>query len=321
MKTIGAVIGSCIFVITVFFPLSLEAGEEILIGTGSRDGVYYYAGKAICRMVARGPGSLSCKVTPTPGSLYNLANVRDGGLDIGLVQSDWHYNAVNGTGPARFMAGSFDNLRSLFSLHTESVTLVVRRDAGITRFDQLPGHRVNIGNPGSGQRATMELLMDAMGWTKETFLLAEELNASEQSFALCNSRIDAMVYVVGHPNASVSKAAKLCNAVIVPVNGPVIEQMVAGTPYYMHTRIPGGLYQENPDPVSTFGLVATVVASSDLSDTMAYTIVKSVFEDLDTFRKLHPALGKLEPSRMVREGLSAQLHPGARQYFEEKGLL
>jgi TRAP transporter TAXI family solute receptor len=321
MKKILKIVGNCFLCMILSVPFAANAQEEILIGTGSKDGVYYYAGKAICRIVNTKVEGVSCKVLSTPGSLYNLSNVRDGGLDFGIAQSDWQYHAVHGTGPAKFMDGSFENLRALFSLHAEPFTLVVRRDSGITNINELIGHRVNIGNPGSGQRATMEVVMDAMDWSKKDFSLVEELSASEQSFALCNDRIEAMVYTVGHPNASVSKAIKLCNATIARVNGEIIDKLVADNPYYAYTDIAGKLYPQHPDPIRTFGVIATLVASSDLSEDTVYRIVSAVFENMETFRKLHPAFGVLDPEKMVRDGLSAKLHDGAIKYFKEKGLL
>jgi TRAP transporter TAXI family solute receptor len=321
MKKIVKLLGNCLLCAAFLLPIPVLADEQILIGTGSKDGVYYYAGKAICRIVNTKVKGVSCSVESTAGSLYNLSNVRDGGLDIGIAQSDWQYHAVKGTGPVKFMDGAFQNLRALFSLHAEPFTLVVRRDAGITRLEEIVGHRVNIGNPGSGQRATMEVVMRAMNWSKKDFQLVTELNASEQSFALCNNRVQAMVYTVGHPNASVSKAAKLCNATIATVDGSVIDKLVADNPYYAYTDIPGGLYPGISNPVRTFGVKATVVTSADLSTDTVYRIVQALFENLDEFRKLHPAFNVLQPEKMVRDGISAELHDGAKKYYREKGLL
>jgi TRAP transporter TAXI family solute receptor len=321
MKKILKILGSWLLCAAILTPVSTLAGEQILIGTGSKDGVYYYAGKAICHTVSKAVEGISCESLPTAGSLYNLINVRQGGLDIGVCQSDWQYQAVKRSGPFEFMDGAFDNLRALFSLHSEPFTLVVRRDAGISNLDGILGRRVNIGNPGSGQRATMEVVMEAKGWVKKDFQLVEELNASEQSFALCNNRIQAMVYTVGHPNESVAKAVRLCNAIIVPAEGPVIDKLVADNPYYAYATIPGDLYTGVDDPVRTFGVKATVVVSSDMSEETAYQIVKAVFDNLDRFRKLHPAFNVLRPQQMVKDGISAPLHDGAVKYYKEKGLM
>lgn len=296
--------------------------EEIAIGTASRAGVYFQVGQAICRLLnaETTQHEVTCKALPTEGSIDNLQQLRAGKLQLGVVQSDWQYRAANGTGIFKSV-GPDPDLRALFSVHGEPFTVVARRDAGIKSFDDLKGKRVNIGNPGSGQRATLEVLMDAKGWDKNVFSLANELSASEQSLALCHDRVQAMVYVVGHPNASVAQAVDLCDAIIVPVTGPVVDRLLADNPYYARTQVPGGVYKGNPQPVSTFGVKATVVASTRLSPDTAYLLVKTVFENLDDFKKQHPAFANLEAVGMIKDGLSAPLHEGALRYYREKGWL
>jgi TRAP transporter TAXI family solute receptor len=300
--------------------LAAEAAE-ITVGTGSTSGVYYQVGKAICRLVNAGKSEhgITCKSPSTAGSIFNLENVRKGTLQLGVVQSDWQFHALNGT--KRFeSAGPDEKLRALFSVHGEPFTVVARRDSGITSFDDMKGMRVNIGNPGSGQRATMEIVMQAKGWDKSVFSLANELPASQQSLALCHDRVQAMVYTVGHPNASVAQAAGLCDALIVEVSGPEIDKLVNENPYYAYTEVPGGVYPGNPDPVVTFGVKATVVTSADLDDETVYRVVKAVFDNIGAFRKMHPAFGDLDPAQMVSDGLSAPLHEGALKYYRDKGL-
>jgi len=296
-------------------------GTELVVGTGAQGGgVYYPAGRAICRVVERSVPGLSCQALPTAGSLYNLVNVQNGALDLGVVQSDWQYHAVRGTGPFEFADQDFGKLRAVFSLHSEAFTVMARRDAGIRRFGDLRGRRVNIGNPGSGQRATMEVVMADRGWDTSDFLLAEELPADQQSMALCHGRLEAMVYTVGHPNSSVRKAAGLCDAVLVEVAGPWVERLVARNPYYAVTAIPGGMYRGNPDPVRTFGVKATVVSSTEVSAEVIYAFVKAVFEDLGRLRRVLGAFGQLEPQEMATQGLSAPVHEGALRYYREQGL-
>jgi TRAP transporter TAXI family solute receptor len=295
---------------------------EILVGTGSKSGVYYQVGRSICRLLNADAvrHGVTCESLSTAGSIFNLTNVRAGKLHLGVAQSDWQYHAVRGT-TAFESVGPDPELRALFSVHSEPFTVVARRDAGIRMFQDLKGKRVNIGNPGSGQRATMEVVMQAEGWTKSAFSLANDLPASQQSLALCHDRVQAMVYTVGHPNASVGQAAGLCNAVIVEVKGPAIDKLVEENPFYAYTEIPGGIYSGNPDPVITFGVKATVVASAKLDTETVYAVVKAVFENLDRFKKMHPAFGGLEAERMVVDGHSAPLHEGALRYYTEQGLM
>ncbi len=298
------------------------SAAELQIGTGSRAGVYYRVGRAICSLVNRQSAELdlTCEAIPTKGSIANLRDVRDGKPQIALAQSDWQFHATEGSGPFS-SAGPDEKLRSLFSVHGEPFTVVARRDSGITTLDDLKGKRVNIGNPGSGQRATMEVVMAALGWTADDFALVESLPADQQSLALCHDRVQAIIYTVGHPNASIGKAIGLCDALIVEVGGPAIDKLVADRPYYAYTEIPGGIYNGNDESAKTFGVKATVVASADLDADTAYAVVKTVFENFDRFRGMHPAFGTLEAKPMVTDGLTAPLHEGAVRYYKEKGLM
>ncbi len=301
---------------------SQAAAGDILIGTGSKQGVYFQIGRAICHMINRidPVEGLRCRSQSSPGSVANIQAIRGGLFQVGLVQSDIHARAVAGEG--RFAAfGPDTGLRSLFSIHTEPFTVVVRQDSSINTLDDLKGHRVNIGNPGSGQRETMMSVMQAKGWTLDDFALATQLSASEHSFALCNNRVEAVVYSVGHPNPSVAQATGLCNARIIAVTGPEIDDLVANSPFYANTIIPGGIYSANSESVATFGVIATVVVSAELNEETAYQIVAHVFNNIDYFRAAHPALGALDPSAMRSAGLSAPLHPGAQRYFAEQELL
>jgi TRAP transporter TAXI family solute receptor len=294
----------------------------ITIGTGGVTGVYYPTGGAICRLVNKGrkEHGVRCSVESTGGSVYNLNTIRAGELDMGVAQSDWQYHAYHGT--SKFAEkGPFKELRAVFSVHPEPFTVVARADAGIKTFADLKGKRVNIGNPGSGQRGTMEVVMNALGWTNADFSLASELKSSEQSQALCDNKIDAMVFTVGHPSGSIKEATTSCDSVIVEVSGPAIDKLVNENAYYRHATIPGGMYHGNASDVKTFGVGATFVSSTATPADTVYAVVKAVFEDFETFQKLHPAFAVLKKEQMVKDGLSAPLHDGAMRYYKEAGLM
>jgi TRAP transporter TAXI family solute receptor len=298
------------------------ANSFITIGTGGVTGVYYPTGGAICRLVNKGrkEHGIRCSVESTGGSVYNLNTIRAGELDMGVAQSDWQYHAYNGTSKFEEQGPNKD-LRAVFSVHAEPFTVVARKDSGIKSFDDLKGKRVNIGNPGSGQRGTMEVVMAAKGWARDDFSLVSELKAAEQSQALCDNKIDAMIYTVGHPNGSIKEATTSCDTVLVAVNGPDIEKLVADHAYYRMAVIPGGMYSGSPDDTVTFGVGATFVSSTNTPADTVYQVVKAVFENFDDFRKLHPAFANLKKEEMVKDGLSAPLHDGAARYFKEAGLM
>jgi len=293
----------------------------ISIGTGGVTGVYYPTGGAICRLVNknRAEHKIRCSVESTGGSVYNINTIRQGELEFGVAQSDWQYHAYNGTSKFEEQ-GAFTDLRAVFSVHPEPFTVVARADSGITNFEDLKGKRVNIGNPGSGQRGTMEVLMNALGWTTADFALASELKAAEQSQALCDNKIDAMIYTVGHPSGSISEATTSCDSVLVNVTGEAVDKLIAENSFYRTATIPGGMYRGNDADVTTFGVGATFVSSAAVADDIVYEVVKAVFDDIDGFRKLHPAFANLDPKQMAKDGLSAPIHDGAAKYYSENGM-
>ncbi len=294
----------------------------ITIGTGGVTGVYYPTGGAICRLVNKGrkEHGIRCSVESTGGSVYNINTIRAGELDMGVAQSDWQHHAYNGTSTFAD-AGAFKELRAVFSVHPEPFTVVARADSGIKKLDDLKGKRVNIGNPGSGQRGTMEVVMEALGWKMSDFALASELKSAEQSSALCDNKIDAMVFTVGHPSGSIKEATTSCDSIIVEVSGAAIDKLVKDNAYYRHATIPGGMYTGSDNDVRTFGVGATFVTSSAVPTDVVYNVVKAVFENFDDFKSLHPAFENLKKEEMVRDGLSAPLHDGAVKYYKEAGLM
>ncbi|MGE0310717.1 MAG: TAXI family TRAP transporter solute-binding subunit [Lautropia sp.] len=292
----------------------------ITIGTGGVTGVYYAAGGAICRLVNkdRKQHGIRCSVESTGGSIYNINTIRAGELDMGVAQSDWQYHAVNGTSSFKDQ-GPFKDLRAVFSLHPEPFTVLARKEANIKSFEDLKGKRVNVGNPGSGTRASMEELLQALGWKLSSFSLASELKADEHGAALCDNKIDAFFYGVGHPSANIQDPTTTCGAKLVPLTGKAVDDLVSKNPYYAKAQIPGGIYAGNKEPTQTYGVLATMVSSTKTSPELVYQVVKAVFENFEDFKKLHPAFANLKPENMIKDGLSAPLHDGAAKYYKEKG--
>lgn len=296
--------------------------RRLVIATGNETGVYFPVGGAICRFInqATSDNGLRCAVESTDGSAENLQLLREGAVDLAIVQSDWHYHAWRGSSfySAR---GEFKDLRSLLALHPESFTVVVRGDSKIRHWSDIRGHRVNLGLRGSGQRGTMEVLMTAEGWRREDFASVSELRADKQARALCRGEIDVMLFMVGHPSGTIREATTLCETRLVPVESPAIDRLLLSQPYYRRSSIPGGLYPGNPDAVSTFGVGATLVARTQLPDEVAQEVVRRVIEQLPQLHKLHPALAVVQAEDLPRAGLSAPLHNGAREAFLHYSLI
>jgi len=305
-------------------PNMAAAAEQtfLTIGTAGVTGIYYAVGGGICRLVNKGrrDHGIKCSVESTGGSVYNLKSIRAGELEMGTVQSDWQYHAYNGS--SVFSDNGADKeLRSVFSLHPDTVIVAARKDTGIEELEDLKGKTVNLGNPGSGTRATADVLINALGWSKNDFGLVTELKSAEQSAALCDGNIDAFLMVAGNPVANVLEAATTCDINIIPVTGENIDKLVDSKSYYGSVSIPGGLYRGVENDVPTYGLAATFVTSEKIPEEVVYQMVKAVFENFDTFKKMHPSFAVLEKEKMVSQGLTAPLHPGALRYYKEAGLV
>ncbi|MEP7302741.1 MAG: TAXI family TRAP transporter solute-binding subunit [Caldimonas sp.] len=303
-------------------PCTPAAAQQkfVTVGTGGVTGVYYAAGGAICRLVNkdRAKHGIRCSVESTGGSVFNVNTIKAGELDLGFAQSDVQYNATKGLGAFKD-AGAWGDQRAVFSVHPEPFTVLARKEANIKSFADFKGKRFNVGNPGSGTRASMEELLAAMGGKLGDFSLASELKADEHGPALCDGKIDGFFYGVGHPSANIQDPTTTCGARLVSLTGPVIDKLIADKPYYARATIPGGLYPNNPDATTTYGVLATVVTSSKAPAESIYQVVKAVFDNFEEFKKLHPALANLKPENMIKDGLSAPLHEGAVRYYKEKG--
>ena len=197
--------------------------------------------------------------------------------------------------------------------------MLARKEANITKFEDFKGKRFNVGNPGSGTRASMEQLLAAMNWKLSDFSLASELKADEHGPALCDNKIDGFYYGVGHPSANIQDPTTTCGAKLVSLTGPAIDKLVKENAYFAKATIPGGMYSGNPNPTDTYGVLATLVTSAKVPDDVVYNLVKATFDNFEEFKKLHPAFANLDPAKMVKDGLSAPLHPGAAKFYKEKG--
>jgi TRAP-type uncharacterized transport system substrate-binding protein len=269
------------------------------IGTGGVTGVYYPTGGAIARIVNKKKDEYGMRLTveSTGGSVFNINAIMAGDLEFGVVQSDRQFQAFNGSPDSEWDGKPQPNLRALFAIHPESITLCAAVDAGINSVADLKGKRVNIGNPGSGQRQNSIDALTALGIDIEKDIQAESLRAFKE--ATSGTRKVKFIEIV-LPGSFYEKFAYYAPSVV-PVTG----------------NYPGAA---NKSDVASFGVKATFVTSATIPEEHVYGLVKEIFDDFDSFKKLHPAYAVLTKENML-EGLSAPLHPGAEKYYKEAGLM
>lgn len=295
--------------------------NKVFIGTGNPAGLYYPTGGNIAKIVNCKYKQLgfACRVKETAGSVFNINAVLAGRLDFGMAQSDRQHQAWMGLSEWQ-KKGRQGDLRAVFSLYTEVVTLVAAEDSGIRSIQDLKGRRVNIGTLGSGGRQNA---IDALKTANLDY--RKDLKLNEQDFkAACmlfqKGKIDAYFFTVGHPSEFIKKCTEGRRKVrFIPITN--VDSLLTIYPYHVPTTIPIKFYPRaaNKSDVVSFGLKATLVTSSKIPDKVVYAVTKEVFENLDKFKKLNPAYEGLTQENMVL-GMSASTHPGAAKYFQEIGL-
>jgi uncharacterized protein len=300
-----------------------EDARGIVIGTGGVTGIYYQAGNAICRLVERDrrppEPPLPCGAMMTGGSVANVAGLRAGALDAALVQSDILEQAVRGTGA--FQGRANGSLRALFSLHGEPYQLLVLRSLGLTGFGDLKGRKVDVGERGTAPNEAFTALMRRHDLTEGSFAQAHHLSVANQVSAFCDGDVEALGMLIGYPYAPYRHAIERCGGDLLALDAPADRRLIADTPAYVTVTVPRGTYPGIDRDVATFGVVAVAVATVATPEDVVYRTVRDVFERLDDLRAMHPALSGLDPRRMIADGITAPLHPGAVRYFREKGLL
>ena len=310
-------VGAAVLMVATFHGAPAKAGQDILIGGGSVTGVYYQVALNVCNLLNKHSGDkYNCVGRPALGSVFNIRAVKRTLLDFGVAQSDRNFEAFRGQGD--WDGKPMEDLRSVFSMHPETVLLVTRADTGINTVWDLKGKTVNIGNPGSGQRGNAEDVLRLYGIDKDADIKAQGLQQQEASRALIDRKIDAFFYTVGNPSAAIEEPANSTQIKIIPINDAAIYGFVDERPYYVMTTIPAGTYKGVDEDVETYAVTATVVTSASASEAMVYDTVKTVFENLEELKAAHAAFRVLTPKAML-EGLTAPLHGGALKYYQEQG--
>ncbi|MEO1549724.1 MAG: TAXI family TRAP transporter solute-binding subunit [Pseudomonadota bacterium] len=289
----------------------------VAIASGAVSGVYYPAAGALCKEVARERArhGIRCAVEATDGSVANIAALRGGLSELAIVQGDVLVEAARGRGPE----GPFFEVRALMTVHQELLAVVVRADSDIRSFDDLSARPVNMGGPGSGQRATVEALMDAAGYDPD--FLGDDTGTSPRKIPaeLCEGVVDAAFLVAGHPNAILQETALTCPVRFLPmaeIGAPLMERETA----YEPGEIGAGLYAGVDAAVPSLGLNAIFVTTSDLSDDTAYEFAYSTLSRIDAVRAQHPALEALDEADMVAPTY-VPFHTGALRAYRELGLI
>ncbi|MDR3438778.1 TAXI family TRAP transporter solute-binding subunit [Telmatospirillum sp.] len=301
-------------------PAWAAEGHLLALESGEVSGMYFPEAGAVCRMVNkdREHHGVRCLVEPTGGSVANLAALRKGDGQLAIVQSRVLAQAVQGVGA--FAREPFPDLRTLMSLHGETMVVLVNPAAKIKSAADLKGKRVTLGHAGSFQRLMADGLLEAEGIATTDLAAALEMDSAKVGEALCRNEIDAAVFTGLHPMADVQEAIDDCGAGVLSLKDSRIDAFLKANPAYSRQILPDDTYTGVHEKTATFGVNAILVTTSSLPEEDGYAVVRAVFDGLPAFKAMHPLLGELEKKQMARDTLVAPLHEGALRYYKENGL-
>ena len=295
---------------------------HMLLGTGSVTGVYFPIGGVICRLLNRHKEMhrIRCSLESTGGSIYNLRELRKGNFDLVVSQSDWQYHAYNGSSTFK-KDGANEDLRAVFALEADPLTLIVKQESDVNVFDDLQDHVVSFGYARSLQHRIINHLLEVKEWDEDKFKNVRRMSDSKQVGALCNGSVDAILLLMSSLHDMLMNASDDCQMRAVPIAGPAVDKVIEKYPYYRKGQILNEGYFTGSEDIHSFGLGATFVASASTSPKAIYHVVKEIVENFRDFRSLHPSLRKLEKRELPYAGITAPLHPGAVRYYKEARLL
>jgi TRAP transporter TAXI family solute receptor len=299
---------------------SLGAKDIVAIGTGGISGTYFPTGGSICRLVNSYTlkSNIRCVVESTDGSVYNINELSKGNFELGIVQSDILYQAYNGKG--EFKDNKHQSLRAIMAIYPELLTLVTKGSANIQRLSDIKGKSISIGSNGSGSEASVKILLKESNINLSDIKELKNIDSNRVRFALQREQIDGYFYMVGHPAIDIKKVSHDTDVSIIPIDGTYVDNLIKKYPYYAKGIIKKGTYKGLQKDIKTYGVKALLVASDSLNNDKVYFILKSILENFDKFKRLHPAYANITKESLL-EGLSAPLHDGAKKYYKEIGLL
>ncbi|MFC7332281.1 TAXI family TRAP transporter solute-binding subunit [Rhodocista pekingensis] len=299
-------------------PAAKPAPRDLVLGTGAVTGLYLPVGAALCSLANR-DGRVRCLVEATEGSVFNLNALRAGEIDLAIAQSDWVRQAFTGEG--RFAAaGPFADLRTVLTLHAETLAILATPDSGIAGFADLKGRTVNAGPAGSAVRTLFETVARRFGWTDADLAGLSDLPPDRQGESLCDGRAEAVVFAAGHPNGAVMQAVTGCSGVFVPIEGAPVEALVAERSDLVKAVIPGGLYPGADEDVPSVGVAAMLVTAAAADEGVIHDLTRSILDRAEDLGGLHPALRAVGRDTLAGPVAVAPRHPGAERALTEAGL-
>jgi len=310
MKTFMAIAASAMLVATPTL-----AQTPLSVATGGTGGVYYPMGGGLAEIINNKVDGYTATAEVTGASVENMGLIATGDADLAIGLADTVYFAQTGTG--RFEDQQLEMIRGIASLYANMIQIVTLEGSGITSLDDLRGKRVSVGAPGSGTEVNALEVLEAAGMSYDD-IDEQRLNFNETADALANGDIEAGFWSVGAPTSSILNLATTQNIRMIELTDEQIAAAQEVQPIFARTALAGGTYAGIDADVTVLGVPNVLVASSEMSDDLAYTLTKTMFENIADLQAVHPAANQTTVE-FTLAATPIPLHPGAIRYYEEIG--
>jgi uncharacterized protein len=291
---------------------------RISISTGGTGGIYYPLGDGMATVLSKYVPGLQATAEVTGGSVDNLKLIGVGKTQVGFSMADAAWDAANGTD--KFKDGKI-SVRTLMVLYPNRLQIVTVDGTGISKLSDFKGRRISTGSPGSGVEVVALRVLEAMGLDAKKDIKQERLGASESANAIKDRKIDAFFWVGGVPTAALTDLAATPGIKMKMLDcGEYAEAMNRKYgPLYTKGTIAAGSYPGQDTPASIIDIWNILLTSDKMSDALAYSIVKTLFEKKPELVAVHKEAENIDLKNQAI-GSPLLFHPGAKKYLEEHGI-
>ncbi len=252
------------------------------------------------------------QATQGPRVIPRLLESGDG--QVATASSMTYYFAYAGT---EDFTKPIKMLRVLQSGNDAYFATITREDTGIKTIRDLKGKRVTFMVTASPEKQLLEEQLKAYGLDPAkdvVFVKAEDTAVAVRELA--QKRTDAVPCAL--TGSKIVELATKTKIVVLPFEAEKVPLLQNRLPTMYPAMTPGNLAGIDPGvPVvvtpQLFGCRA------DLSDDLAYQMVKALIENYNDLKAINPIMADWKPEVAVRE-LPIPYHPGAIKYYKEKGL-
>jgi len=272
MKKIFAVLFFLLLTTQSVFAKDLNKKTPFTIFSGDKKASYFAVASGICNVfnLIHAKDNYECVAVASKGSESNLKSLANQEADFAIIKtSDFN----------KFFVKNFSELENkidfVAQIHDEYLTILVQKNLKIDSLNDLNDKSVNIGHIGSSSALIIEKYFSNFAINPKKIV---NLGAEKSFEMLCNKKIDAWVYFIGHPNTNFQKSLTNCNLKLISLPPQEIQNFLATAPFFKKGIIAKNLYNSLPKNIETIS-TKTILAARKGIDPKITKLFQDILEN------------------------------------------